>query len=357
MINQEDQSALTLWKDKLEFFLREAAIESGPAQRFELDKRVKEAKDKIEELEARSASNGDVDTVSLPASGSRLSYLHIVFAAILPIGAALASLSLLGVNPEDFGKHVISIVTPVAATTLAFLVYSRHRRAASGPTANALPGYNQLTVTRETSKLNTSARTVHRMVVFMLWSVLACSVVYYLLAHTTRLLLISLSPLWVGVGAFIATWIARTHRLSTVLLGGLFCGSFGAWLASEESTAMLFGFNWGFFTGALAADYLFAMDPYMSLRGGVLGTLIFLGSVALMTVPYDDLFLPSLHNIARGGLPYLMMEGITLLAGYLSHNLLRPLISTIETLGVHAPGEGSSGSTAVDAPRERGDCE
>lgn len=163
------------------------------------------------------------------------------------------------------------------------------------------------------------------MVVFTLWSMLAASVVVYLGNYIVGLLLVGLAPLWIGVGAFLATRVARDHRFSAVLLGVLLCGVFGAWLALYGSPTLQFGFIWGGLMGGLVADYFFDMDPYIGLWGGIVGTLILGGSVALMLRPYSDFMLGSLDNFVRAGFPFLLVEGMLLMAAYSSGSLLRLL--------------------------------
>ncbi len=249
--------------------------------------------------------------------------LHLILAIIQTLGAVLASVSLLGIKQESFNRFVGWLVVPVSLIALALLAYSRRRRVTLD--YSAAESAESSNTVMELPQVRSRRHILHRMVVFTLWSILAASVVVYLGSHLVGLLLVGMAPLWIGVGAFLAIRIARDHRFSAVLLGGLFCGAFGAWLALYGSPTLQFGSLWGGLAGALVADYFFEMDPYMSLWSGIVGTLILGGSVALMLRPYDDFMLESLDNFIRAGFPFLLVEGMLLIVAYSSGSLLNLL--------------------------------
>jgi hypothetical protein len=257
--------------------------------------------------------------------------LHLSLAAIQAFGAVLASLSLLGVRQESFNKIVGWTVIPIVVVALVGLAYSKRRGSTTGSVAAESGDQGPEVTLGDPSQARHKYPTLHRMVVFTLWSILASSVVVYFTTHATGLLLVALGPLWFGTGAFIATWIAGRHRASAILLAALFCGAFGAWLGSAGNTGMELGFLWGSLMGALAADYFFTADPYMSLWPAIAGTVIFLSAVALMLIPYGAY--TALGNFMRAGFPLLLIEAMLLLVGYSSKSLASLLTADLRNAG------------------------
>ncbi len=65
-MGNEVDGAFSLWKDKLEFLLRQEPLITDPAQRFKIEREIEEARSKIEELSV-------ADTEDETGSGSSVS--------------------------------------------------------------------------------------------------------------------------------------------------------------------------------------------------------------------------------------------------------------------------------------------
>jgi hypothetical protein len=253
--------------------------------------------------------------------------LHLALAAIQAFGATLSSLPLLGVKAE-FLRVVGWIAILMTFMALAILTYSYRRGATRAAAASELTSSDDAAV-RESPQPRSEGYVIHRMVVFTLWSIIVSSVVICQTTHMTGALLVGLGPLWISGGAFVATRIARGHRFSAILLAGLFCGSAGAFLGSG---GLQFGFVWGCLTGGLAAGYFFDGNPYMSLWGGIVSTLVFVGAMFLIIrLPSSAYDVSILGSCAQVGLPLLFLEATWLLVAYLavySSNSLARLLRT-----------------------------
>lgn len=240
---------------------------------------------------------------------SNLNRLHLALAAVQAFGAALASLSLLGVPPASFSKAIFWMIITVAGAGFAVILYSLRR----GEQLDISASSRSQTQTIERAPGAAGGHVVvHRMVALTLWSVLAACVVVYLTSHLMSLFMIGLAPLWIGAGSFMANRIAREDRVSPVLLSSLFCGAFGAWLGSAGNHGMVFGFLWGSLTGALTGDYLATSSPYVGIWPCLVGSVIFTTSIGFLLSPWDDFMVGAIGNFIRAGFTSLAMEAMVL---------------------------------------------
>ncbi|MFB2769014.1 SIR2 family protein [Pelatocladus sp. BLCC-F211] len=73
MASQEPQSPLDTWKEKLAFFQNEEARTANPAQKFDLEKQIKECKQKIDELTKEGTGRSIISPVPNPVNEQELS--------------------------------------------------------------------------------------------------------------------------------------------------------------------------------------------------------------------------------------------------------------------------------------------
>jgi hypothetical protein len=165
---------------------------------------------------------------------------------------------------------------------------------------------------------------IHRLVTLTAWSMLA-SLVVVMSTRITGFYLVALGPLWVSAGGFAAARIASGNRPSAIVLGGLLCGLFGAWLGSvgDGDTGIQLGLVWGSMAGGLAASYFASWKAYMSFLSSLTSTAIFFGLTVAILGSSITFILENPTGFVRTGFSFLTYEAMLLLTGYLLWAVLK----------------------------------
>ena len=200
---------------------------------------------------------------------NRLQLALLALAAVQALGAVFSVLTYFNITSAAFSWSLVLATT--LGVGITFAVYLRlrdpHLALQQPGASNLLPQANNDRPSTPTLR----SLQIHRLVTLAAWSMLA-SFVVFMSTHITGFYLVALAPLWVSAGSFAAARIASGNRASAIMLGGLLCGFFGAWLGSvgDGDTGTQLGFVWGCMAGGLTASYFASGDAYMSLSSSLI---------------------------------------------------------------------------------------